>query len=73
MDLEMTGLDPERDVIVEIATLVTDDELAIVAEGPDLVVHHDADVLGPSSRSMCPTPAPCRCAATASAPTAAFS
>lgn len=38
MDLEMTGLDPTRDVIVEIATLVTDDELEIVAEGPDLVV-----------------------------------
>jgi oligoribonuclease len=41
MDLEMTGLDPARHVIVEIATLVTDDELNIVAEGPDLVVHQD--------------------------------
>jgi oligoribonuclease len=39
MDLEMTGLDPERDVIVEIASLVTDDELNVVAEGPDLVIH----------------------------------
>ncbi len=39
MDLEMTGLDPGRHVIVEIATLITDDDLAIVAEGPDLVVH----------------------------------
>ncbi|MGO9911981.1 MAG: oligoribonuclease [Acidimicrobiales bacterium] len=39
MDLEMTGLNPERNVIVEIATLVTDDDLNIVAEGPDLVVH----------------------------------
>ena len=39
MDLEMTGLDPERHVIVEIATLVTDDDLQIVGEGPDLVVH----------------------------------
>ena len=38
MDLEMTGLDPAKDVIVEIATLVTDDDLQIVAEGPDLVV-----------------------------------
>jgi oligoribonuclease len=38
MDLEMTGLDPDRHVIVEIATLVTDDQLNIVAEGPDLVV-----------------------------------
>ncbi|MEJ7764655.1 MAG: oligoribonuclease [Acidimicrobiales bacterium] len=39
MDLEMTGLDPARHVIVEIATLVTDDDLNVVAEGPDLVVH----------------------------------
>ena len=38
MDLEMTGLEPERHVIVEIATLVTDDDLNIVAEGPDLVI-----------------------------------
>ncbi len=35
----MTGLDPARNVIVEIATLVTDDDLAVIAEGPDLVVH----------------------------------
>ncbi len=35
----MTGLDPARDVIVEIATLITDDELAVVAEGPDIIVH----------------------------------
>ena len=35
----MTGLEPATDVIVEIATLVTDDELNIVAEGPDLVIH----------------------------------
>jgi oligoribonuclease len=45
MDLEMTGLDPARDVIVEIATLVTDDQLEIVAEGPDLVIHQPADAL----------------------------
>jgi oligoribonuclease len=45
MDLEMTGLDHTRDVIVEIATLITDDELEIVAEGPDLVVHQPDDVL----------------------------
>lgn len=35
----MTGLDATRDVIVEIATLITDDELNLVAEGPDLVIH----------------------------------
>ena len=45
MDLEMTGLDPVRHVIVEIATLITDDDLAVVAEGPDLVVHADRDQL----------------------------
>jgi oligoribonuclease len=45
MDLEMTGLDHTRDVIVEIATLVTDDELNIVAEGPDIVVHQPDEVL----------------------------
>jgi oligoribonuclease len=39
MDLEMTGLDPDRNTIVEIATVVTDDDLEVVAEGPDLVVH----------------------------------
>ncbi|GAC1531455.1 MAG: oligoribonuclease [Acidimicrobiales bacterium] len=39
MDLEMTGLDPSVHVIVEIATLITDDDLNIVAEGPDLVIH----------------------------------
>ncbi len=38
MDLEMTGLDPATAVIVEIATLVTDDDLELVAEGPDVVV-----------------------------------
>jgi oligoribonuclease len=45
MDLEMTGLDHDSDVIVEIATIVTDDELCIVAEGPDLVVHAEDDAL----------------------------
>lgn len=41
----MTGLDPARHVIVEIATLVTDDELEIIAEGPDLVIHHPPEVI----------------------------
>jgi oligoribonuclease len=45
MDLEMTGLDHTRDRIVEIATIVTDDELRIIAEGPDLVVHVDDELL----------------------------
>src|SRR5690606_37603558 len=45
IDLEMTGLDPERCAIVEIATLVTDADLAIVAEGPNLVIHQPPEVL----------------------------
>lgn len=45
MDLEMTGLDHTRDVIVEIATLITDDHLNIVAEGPDLVIHQPPGIL----------------------------
>lgn len=45
MDLEMTGLDPDRHVIVEIATVITDDDLAVVAEGPDLVVHQPPEAL----------------------------
>ena len=45
MDLEMTGLEPETDVIVEIATLITDDDLNIIAEGPDLVIHQTDEVL----------------------------
>ncbi len=35
----MTGLDPAEHVVVEIATLITDDELNVIAEGPELVIH----------------------------------
>jgi oligoribonuclease len=45
IDLEMTGLDPERNCIIEIATVVTDKELAVIAEGPVLAVHQSDDVL----------------------------
>ena len=45
IDLEMTGLDSDKDVILEIAVLVTDDELTIMAEGPDLVVHAPVEAL----------------------------
>jgi oligoribonuclease len=41
MDLEMTGLDPQQNVIVEIATLLTDNALQVVAEGPEIIVHAD--------------------------------
>ena len=43
IDLEMTGLDPSTEVIVEIAVLLTDDDLEIVAEGPDVVVSQPAE------------------------------
>lgn len=39
MDLEMTGLDPEQNVIVEIATVITDNDLEVIAEGPEIIVH----------------------------------
>ncbi len=45
MDLEMTGLDPEQDTIIEIATIITDEKLEIVAEGPSLAIHQSDDVL----------------------------
>lgn len=45
MDLEMTGLDATADVIVEIATLITDDELEVIAEGPELVIHQPETML----------------------------
>lgn len=45
LDMEMTGLDPETDQVLEIATLITDGELELIAEGPDLVVHQADAVL----------------------------
>jgi oligoribonuclease len=45
IDLEMTGLDPDSDRILEIATLVTDKELRVLAEGPVIAVHQSDAVL----------------------------
>ncbi|MBT5388420.1 MAG: oligoribonuclease [Porticoccaceae bacterium] len=45
IDLEMTGLDPERERIIEIATLVTDADLNLLAEGPSLVIHQEDALL----------------------------
>jgi len=45
MDLEMTGLDPAVHTIVEMATLVTDDALEIIDEGPDIVIHQPPEAL----------------------------
>jgi oligoribonuclease len=45
IDLEMTGLDTSSDLIIEIATIVTDGQLNILAEGPVLAIHQSDDVL----------------------------
>src|SRR4029079_9062339 len=45
IDMEMTGLQPDSDRIIEIALLVTDAQLLTVAEGPVLVVHQPDEVL----------------------------
>ena len=45
IDLEMTGLDTMRDEIIEIATIVTDDQLNEIAEGPVLALHQPQEVL----------------------------
>ncbi|WP_267256825.1 oligoribonuclease [Coxiella endosymbiont of Ornithodoros maritimus] len=45
LDLEMTGLDPERDRIIEIATIVTNSHLDILAEGPDFAIHQPDKLL----------------------------
>ncbi len=46
IDLEMTGLRPDHDSIIEIATVVTDRELNVIADGPELAVHQSESVLG---------------------------
>ena len=45
IDLEMTGLSPEADRIIEIATLVTDSQLNVLAEGPVIAVHQSDELL----------------------------
>ncbi len=45
MDMEMTGLDPAKERIIEMATIITDGQLAEIAIGPSLVVHQGDDVL----------------------------
>lgn len=45
IDLEMTGLQPDHDVIIEIATIVTDAQLNVLAEGPIIAVHQSDDIL----------------------------
>jgi oligoribonuclease len=45
IDLEMTGLDPQSDHIIEIATIVTDASLSLLAEGPVIAIHQPEEVL----------------------------
>ncbi|MCY3567800.1 MAG: oligoribonuclease [Chloroflexi bacterium] len=45
VDLEMTGLDPERDVIIETAVLITDGDLNVIADGPEIAIQRSAEEL----------------------------
>ena len=45
IDLEMTGLDTNRDYIIEIATIITDSQLQVLAEGPVIAIHQEDSVL----------------------------
>ena len=45
IDLEMTGLDPDQDHIIEIATIITDKDLAVLEEGPVIAIHQPESVL----------------------------
>ncbi len=44
MDLEMTGLDPDQDVIIEMATIITDHDLNVIATGPEIVVRREQEL-----------------------------
>ena len=45
IDLEMTGLEPQQDLVIEIATIVTDKDLNVLAEGPVIAIHQSDEVL----------------------------
>ena len=46
IDLEMTGLNPDQDAIIEIATIITDGELNVIAEGPTVIINQPEMYLG---------------------------
>ena len=52
----MTGLNPDKDRIIEIATVVTDKELTVLAEGPVCAIHQSDDVLAGMSKTGCSSP-----------------
>ncbi len=52
IDLEMTGLDPQRDLILEIASIVTDNNLQLIKEGPSLIIHADTFQLAAMSSEV---------------------
>ena len=56
LDLEMTGLDPEHERIIEIATIITDSELNIIAEGPNLVINQNKSLLDSCLLYTSPSP-----------------
>ena len=59
IDLEMTGLDTQQDVIIEIATVMTDAQLNVLAEGPVLAIHQADEVLnGMTNGTPSNTPSP---------------
>jgi oligoribonuclease len=45
LDMEMTGLDPERERIIEVATIITDGQLTEIGTGPELVIHQSDEIL----------------------------
>lgn len=45
LDMEMTGLDPDKERIIEVAVVITEPDLTVVAEGPVLVIHQDDQIL----------------------------
>ena len=52
IDCEFTGLDPDENRIIEIATIITDTELNIIAEGPCLAINQPADLLAGMDLSL---------------------